>query len=741
MGSDRVRPLAEARRAPAGASWSRAGGVIGGNGYIERLVAAPAHRRPERIYHQAMRSLLLAMALVGSLSSAARAGLISDPGFVDSEFVVSDQLNAATGLAWAPDGSNRLFVARKTGEIVIIKNGQLLPAPFATLTPVYTASECGLVGIAFDPDFLSNHYLYAFATVIVDSKPVQQIIRYTADGDTGVDKKVLVDNLPTRGANHDGGAVGVGPDGKLYWAVGDNGSNLGVNDDLTTLGAKVGRANRDGTAPSDNPFHDGSGGPRDFIWARGVRNPFTFTFQPATGLLWVNVVGTLYEQIFVVRKGDHAGWIDQEVNQRPPNIRPVIKYRTNDKDVISLQPADMGGAVRKQGVVTFSTAAEHFLRPGERITVAGVTDASFNGVFFVASVPTATSFTVAQAGPDATSGSAGAQPATATTTYMGGCVVGGEFYDSSAVPAPYRGNLFFGDYNSGLIFRAIIDPASNAVTSVDLWAHDLGPVVDVALGPDGALYYVGTATKRVRRGAYQPTTQGLVVTPLHLWTAEKQSRVVNVHLAMAPAAEVTVTVARADGDADISVSAGATLTFTPSNWNVPQTATIAAATDADNLEDQATIAVSAPGLTSENVVVHARDDLAAPPEDAAIVEADAGAPDASVDAALAGTVDAAGDGAGATGSEASLPGADAADDVVGADTGPAVADAATDAARPSLADAGADLAAAGDSNGAIASSGSCSCRLGGRSQGGGPALALLLVGLLVGRRARTTTSR
>src|SRR6185436_9692654 len=124
---------------------------------------------------------------------------------------------------------------------------------------------------------------YVFATVSISE---QQIIRYTVVGDTATEKTIVVSGLPTRGANHDGGGIGFGPDGKLYWSIGDNGAGVGTNADLTSLAAKVGRANPDGTAPADNPFHDGSGA-RDFIWARGMRNPFTLAFQPTTGLLWL----------------------------------------------------------------------------------------------------------------------------------------------------------------------------------------------------------------------------------------------------------------------------------------------------------------------------------------------------------------------------------------------------------------------------------------------------------------------
>src|SRR3954452_23650153 len=111
-----------------------------------------------------MRNLAGAALLFGLFAAPARATVL-DPNFVESDYVVSSELVTATGLAWAPDGSNRLFVARQGGQIRIIQNGQLLPAPFATVTPTFYAGECGLVGMAMDPDFLTNHWLYVFVTV------------------------------------------------------------------------------------------------------------------------------------------------------------------------------------------------------------------------------------------------------------------------------------------------------------------------------------------------------------------------------------------------------------------------------------------------------------------------------------------------------------------------------------------------------------------------------------------------
>src|SRR5206468_6452420 len=120
----------------------------------------------------------------------------------------------------------------------IVKDGAVLPTPFATITPIITGGEVGLLGITFDPDYAVNRFLYVFVTV---SATEQQVIRYRDAGDVGVDKTSIVAGLPTRGRNHNGGGLGVGPDGKLYWSVGDNGAFLGVNDDLTLLNAKDGR--------------------------------------------------------------------------------------------------------------------------------------------------------------------------------------------------------------------------------------------------------------------------------------------------------------------------------------------------------------------------------------------------------------------------------------------------------------------------------------------------------------------
>jgi MYXO-CTERM domain-containing protein len=528
---------------------------------------------------------------------------IYDANFAETVWAAAPELANATGLAFAPDGSGRLFLIRQYGEIRIIKGGMLLPAPFATVSPIHAGGELGLLGIAFDPNFAVTGHVYVFATV---SSSEQQIIRYTADGDLGTAKTTVVPRLPTQGINHNAGGVGIGPDGKLYWAVGDLGTGIGVNDDLTSLAAKIGRANLDGTPVADNPFFDGAGPNPDHIWARGFRNPFTLTFQPATGLLWVNVVGSAYEQIFIVRRGDNAGYYTYENNQPQGFITPVVKYRTNGISRLSFAPAAMSGAVRANGTVTFTVTAPHDLRPGEKVIVYDVEDPSFNIDYYVSGIPSPTSFTaLTTVTPDAVSGGGSGQ-----TLAIGGCITGGAFYDATGFPAAHRGNFFFVDYNTGRMERVTLDPTTNAVTSVDHFGEGIPGAVDVALGPDGALYYTGTASSGVYRAAYRASTQGLVVSPTNVWTTEGEAAKVMVSLAMSPTDTATVSVARSAGDADVDVAAGGTLVFTAANWNVPQPVTVAARRDLDGDGDQAMLSVASAGLPPQTVTVRARDDNA-----------------------------------------------------------------------------------------------------------------------------------
>jgi len=241
-------------------------------------------------------------------------------------------LTEPIAIAPAPDG--RLFVAERRGAIRIIHAnadgdvGTLDPTPFATLD-VYINGECGLLGLALDPDFERNGYVYVFLTATATE---QRVVRLTDKDNVGTDETVIRGNLPTNGGVHNGGCLRVGPDRKLYFSIGDNG-DAPASDTITTLAGKIGRMNLDGSIPDDNPFVTPTGSPRA-VFARGFRNPFRFCFAP-DGRLFVMDVGSdgdaRQEEINLVRAGRDYGWPDVEgiaaSSAAGDIVNPIFTYR------------------------------------------------------------------------------------------------------------------------------------------------------------------------------------------------------------------------------------------------------------------------------------------------------------------------------------------------------------------------------------------------------------------------------
>jgi glucose/arabinose dehydrogenase len=230
-------------------------------------------------------------------------------GFTRNESFITG-LTDATAFAQAPDG--RLFIAKQSGAMRVVKNGALLPTPFMTLS-VDSSVERGLLGVAFHPNFASNNFVYAYYTTTIGGTH-NRISRFTANGDVVQpgSEQVLVD-LPTLGAgNHNGGAIHFALDGKLYVGVGENAVSTNSQDLTTPLG-KLLRFNDDGTPPSDNPFFATQSGLARAVWAYGLRNPFTFAVQPGTGRIHINDVGEgTWEEIDVAAKGANFGWPNSE---------------------------------------------------------------------------------------------------------------------------------------------------------------------------------------------------------------------------------------------------------------------------------------------------------------------------------------------------------------------------------------------------------------------------------------------
>jgi len=257
------------------------------------------------------------------VATGAEAAVSVRSGF--SSAVVAGGLTQPTAMAFAPDG--RLFVCQQTGALRIIKNGQLLSVPFVTV-PVDPSGERGLLGVALDPQFAVNHYVYIYYTATTTPRR-NRVSRFTANEDIALtgSEVVLLELNALSATNHNGGALNFGPDGRLYVAVGDNANGANAQT-LSNLLGKILRIGDDGSIPADNPFFSTASGVNRAIWALGLRNPFTFTFQPGTGLMHINDVGqNALEEIDEGEAGANYGWpLSEGPTSTPGHTAPIYWY-------------------------------------------------------------------------------------------------------------------------------------------------------------------------------------------------------------------------------------------------------------------------------------------------------------------------------------------------------------------------------------------------------------------------------
>lgn len=224
------------------------------------------------------------------------------------------------------DGSGRLFVVEQGGLVHIVQNGEVLPEPFLDLTGVVDTSgnERGLLSIAFNPQFEENGFFYVGYT-----EPAANVVaRFAVSADdpdrADPDSGSTVLRVDDPYSNHNGGLVLFGPDGYLYTTFGDGGAGgdpQGNGQDPDSLLGKILRlevtTSEDGddpayTIPDDNPFANGSEA-RPEIWAFGVRNPWRFSFDRATGDFYMADVGqNRYEEVNFQpaesNGGENYGW-------------------------------------------------------------------------------------------------------------------------------------------------------------------------------------------------------------------------------------------------------------------------------------------------------------------------------------------------------------------------------------------------------------------------------------------------
>jgi glucose/arabinose dehydrogenase len=375
---------------------------------------------------------VFALLLLAAVISAPRARAGTPiAGF--NETVFRGGLSAPIAIAFLPDG--RMLITEKAGALKLTDG-----ATISTLVTidVCSGSEMGLLGVAVDPSFSTNGFVYLYRTLKTancgsSAGRFNQVVRITIGAGDTVDPMslvVLVTGAQTDGGNHDGGCLRIGPDGKLYVGVGDTG--LGDNQggpgsstnpyaqDLNVLMGKVLRLNLDGTIPADNPYF-GQVGKRGEIFASGFRNPFRFDFDPLTGRLWLADVGDLtVEEVDIVTSGGDYAWPHCEGTlpvgcEQPGEIDPIFTYPHS------------GG------------------------------------------------------------------------TSLGTCIIGGGF--AGAGFGGLDDDYFFGDCTSSNLYHATPNVTRDDVGTPSLFVSGGDIPSDLVFGPDGALYYVATGGGQVRRVA------------------------------------------------------------------------------------------------------------------------------------------------------------------------------------------------------------------------------------------------
>jgi glucose/arabinose dehydrogenase len=400
--------------------------------------------RPAGRIFASSRAVVFCLCLAGLLGSTpGRTQTFSDPQFV-AETVATLPNFTPVGLAWAPDG--HLFIWQKNGVVRIFENGGLLPTPYLDFSAkVNTYNDNGMLGLAFDPDYQNNGYVYLTYVLEPGGNPnapgskTGRLVRVTTDLSNHEvmlpgSELVILDGFQVDYGTHAIGTIRFAPDGTLFFAHGD-GANPGTVDanalgaqDLDNPRGKIFRINPDGTAPTDNPFYDGTESVRSRVWAYGVRNPYRFSMHPTTGEPYFADVGwNEWEEVDRGVAGGNYGWPCYEgsnpqplygpfpqCDPLPPAIPPIIEYAH-------------GG--------------------------------------------------------------------------NGSCIIGGDFYTGVEYPEEYQGNYFYGDFSGEWFGRAVLDAGGDVVTTETFATGVPGPT-SLEQGPDGLLYFVAFETGEIKRILY-----------------------------------------------------------------------------------------------------------------------------------------------------------------------------------------------------------------------------------------------
>lgn len=238
-------------------------------------------------------------------------------------------------LAFSNDGRT-FFSERITGNLWEIDCDGLRLVRQFPIVPITGHHETGLLGIALDPNFDEDEYIYCFYTYGESEDDMKnKVVRIPATAPGG--EEVLIDDLPA-GRIHNGGVLAFAPDKTLFICVGVQNEIREKAQDLNFYGGKVLRINRDGTIPVDNPFNDSP------VYSYGHRNIFGLAFHPRTGRAYISEQGPEKDdEINIIKKGANYGWPyvtgihDQELFENPliaytPTITPTQSVFTSEKE-------------------------------------------------------------------------------------------------------------------------------------------------------------------------------------------------------------------------------------------------------------------------------------------------------------------------------------------------------------------------------------------------------------------------
>lgn len=223
--------------------------------------------------------------------------------------IMADNLEVPWAMAFLPDGG--MIFTERPGRVNILDDKQVKLVANINTT---ANSESGLLGVAVDPEFNQNRYIYLYYT----SGSFNRVSRFQL-GEKLENETILIGNIPAAQI-HDGGRLKFGPDGKLYITTGDA-SQRELAQDTNSLAGKILRMNSDGSVPSDNPFGN-------YVYSYGHRNPQGIAWGP-DGIMYASEHGqSSNDEINIITRGSNYGWPVIEGNQTSPGMVSPLRAFT-----------------------------------------------------------------------------------------------------------------------------------------------------------------------------------------------------------------------------------------------------------------------------------------------------------------------------------------------------------------------------------------------------------------------------